>query len=106
MGGLSTRWRGYVWGQNLSRAAQRLNLAQPSLTARIQQLEAAVGGELIGRTNRISGLTAAGLALLPEARRIVERADGLAAKGGASSARRIGRVAAGFDSPGSDRANG
>jgi DNA-binding transcriptional LysR family regulator len=63
---------------HFSRAAQRLNLAQPALTAQIQQLEEAVGADLIERTNRISALTAAGAALLPEARRLVERAGALA----------------------------
>ncbi len=62
---------------HFSRAAQRLNLAQPALTAQIQQLEEAVGAGLLERTNRINGLTAAGAALLPEARRLVERAAGL-----------------------------
>lgn len=82
---------------HFSRAARRLNLAQPALTAQIQQLEEAVGAELIGRTNRISGLTAAGVALLPEARRIVERAGGLAAmaeraKRGESGELRVGLI--------------
>lgn len=63
---------------HFSRAAQRLNLAQPALTAQIQQLEEAVGAKLLERTNRITGLTAAGAALLPEARRLVDRAGALA----------------------------
>jgi DNA-binding transcriptional LysR family regulator len=63
---------------HFSRAAQRLNLAQPALTAQIQQLEEAVGADLFERTNRINALTAAGAALLPEARRLVDQAAGLA----------------------------
>jgi DNA-binding transcriptional LysR family regulator len=66
--------------QHFSRAARRLNLAQPALTAHIQQLEAALGSTLFERTNRMGGLTAAGRALLPEAEVIVKRAEGLGRK--------------------------
>ncbi len=66
--------------QHFSRAARRLNLAQPALTAHIQQLEAALGSMLFERSNRMSGLTPAGRALLPEAEAIVNRADGLQRK--------------------------
>ncbi len=66
--------------QHFSRAACRLNLAQPALTAHIQQLEAALGSILFERTNRMSGLTAAGRALLPEADAILNRAEGLERK--------------------------
>lgn len=59
---------------HFSRAARKLNLAQPALTTQIQQLENAVGSPLFERTNRMGGLTAAGRALLPEARGILERA--------------------------------
>lgn len=62
---------------HFSRAARKLNLAQPALTAQIRQLEAAVGAPLFERTNRVGGLTAAGRALVPEARAIVERASAL-----------------------------
>lgn len=63
--------------QHFSRAARRLNLAQPALTAQIQQLEETVGARLFERSNRMGGLTAAGRALLPEAELIVKRAEGL-----------------------------
>jgi len=58
---------------HFSRAARKLNLAQPALTTQIRQLELAVGSPLFERTNRMRGLTAAGRALLPEARTILER---------------------------------
>jgi DNA-binding transcriptional LysR family regulator len=82
---------------HFSRAAQRLNLAQPALTAQIQRLEEAVGADLFARTNRINALTAAGAALLPEARRLVDRAGalaGLAAKAmrGDSGVLRVGLI--------------
>ncbi len=66
--------------QHFSRAARKLNLAQPALTAHIQQLEEALGAPLLERTNRMRGLTAAGRALLPEAEAIVKRAEGLPRK--------------------------
>jgi len=66
--------------QHFSRAARRLNLAQPALTAHIQQLEAALGSTLFERTNRMGGLTPAGRALLPEAEAIVNRAEALQRK--------------------------
>src|ERR1700733_781307 len=62
---------------HFSRAARRLHLAQPALTSQIQQLERALGSSLFERSNRITGVTPAGLVLLPEARSLVERADKL-----------------------------
>src|SRR5687768_12651860 len=62
---------------HFSRAARKLNLAQPALTTQIRQLEHAVGSSLFERTNRMGGLTAAGRALLPEARKIMDRCRSL-----------------------------
>jgi DNA-binding transcriptional LysR family regulator len=62
---------------HFSRAARRLRLAQPALTAQIRQLEGEIGSLLFERTNRMRGLTIAGQALLPEARALVERSDSL-----------------------------
>ena len=76
---------------HFSRAARRLNLAQPALTAHIQNLEESVGAKLFERSNRMSGLTPAGRALLPEARAIVERAEALG-----RTARRAARGEAGI----------
>lgn len=45
---------------NFSRAADRLNLTQPSLSARIQQLERSLGGELFQRDKRPVALTRLG----------------------------------------------
>lgn len=65
---------------HFSRAARKMNLAQPALTSHIQQLEEAVGATLFERSNRMRGLTAAGRALLPEAEAIVKRVEGLQLK--------------------------
>jgi len=56
------------------RAAQRLHMSQPPLTAAIQRLEAQVGAALIARGNRTLGLTAAGQVLLEQARQTLEQA--------------------------------
>ena len=57
------------------RAAARLNMSQPPLTASIQRLEEEIGAELIERGNRTVRLTAAGSVFLDEARRTVSQAD-------------------------------
>src|SRR5262249_13637094 len=60
---------------NFTRAAARLHLTQPALTHQIQQLELAVGTDLVDRRKRQIELTPAGTAFLPEARRLLEAAD-------------------------------
>ncbi len=57
------------------RAADRLNMAQPPLTATIKRLEDTIGATLIERTNRINRLTEAGRVFLEEARKAVVQAD-------------------------------
>lgn len=84
---------------HLSRAAQRLKLAQPALTAQLQQLEEAIGARLLERTNKVHGLTAAGAALLPEARRLVSSAEGLAPLVARAHRGETGRLRAGIIPP-------
>ncbi len=57
---------------SFSRAAEVLQLTQPSITARIQSLEREVGEELFERGGRGVRLTDAGLAFLPHAERILQ----------------------------------
>lgn len=54
-------------------AAKALHLTQPSLSNQIHALEREIGVELFHRTARGASLTAAGVALLPEARLVLER---------------------------------
>jgi DNA-binding transcriptional LysR family regulator len=63
--------------QNLSRAARELFVSQPTLTARLQSLEASLGEQLFVRTRRGMRLTEAGEAFLPYAEHAVTAlADG------------------------------
>jgi DNA-binding transcriptional LysR family regulator len=65
---------------NFSRAAERLHIAQPALSAQIRTLETQLGCELFVRTTRKVELTPAGEMLVEDAREIVARADEAAAK--------------------------
>jgi DNA-binding transcriptional LysR family regulator len=58
------------------RAAERLNLSQPALTRSIQQLEHAVGLELVKRDNRNVSLTPAGEEYLKGLRSILSTFEG------------------------------
>jgi DNA-binding transcriptional LysR family regulator len=62
---------------HFGRAAERLHLTQPPLTHAIQELEAELGLLLFERTKRSVKLTAAGVALLPEARSLLVQAERL-----------------------------
>ena len=53
---------------SFSRAARQLNIAQPTITSRIQVLEEEVGGPLLERSNQGVKLTALGVSFLPYAR--------------------------------------
>jgi DNA-binding transcriptional LysR family regulator len=84
---------------HFSRAARRLRLAQPALTAQIRLLEREVGSPLFERTNRTRGLTASGQALLPEARALIGRVDSLAHTVQRASAGETGQLRLGIIPP-------
>ncbi|TDU03234.1 regulatory helix-turn-helix LysR family protein [Streptomyces sp. 846.5] len=62
---------------NFGRAAAKLLIAGPSLSQQIKSLEQDLGVRLFDRDRRSVRLTADGAALLPLARDLLERADGL-----------------------------
>jgi DNA-binding transcriptional LysR family regulator len=53
---------------NFTRAAERIHVAQPAVSAQIQRLERELGQPLLDRSRRTVRLTAAGEAVLPYAR--------------------------------------
>ena len=65
---------------SFSRAARELQLAQPTISARIQALEQEVGGSLLVRSNHGATLTTLGVSFLPYARRaLAAMLEGVAA---------------------------
>lgn len=81
---------------NFSRAAERLHIAQPALSAQIRTLETQLGCELFHRTTRKVELTSAGQLLLPDARALVEQADRAEAKLAAAARGQQGLLRVGF----------
>lgn len=57
---------------NFTRAAERLHVSQPSLSAQVRALEKDVGVDLLRRTTRRVELTEAGLSMLEDTRRLLE----------------------------------
>jgi DNA-binding transcriptional LysR family regulator len=60
---------------NITRAAQRLHISQPSLSAAVKQLEAQLGTPLLARHGRRVEVTPAGQTLLQRGRELLEHAD-------------------------------
>ena len=81
---------------HFSNAAARLNMTQPPLTQAIAQLEAVLGVKLFDRTKRSVQMTAAGLALLPEARDLLNRAQALPEHARSAANGKMGRLRLGF----------
>jgi DNA-binding transcriptional LysR family regulator len=84
---------------NFHRAAERLHVAQSAMSEQVRRLELELGVRLFDRTQRGVSLTDPGVALLREARRVLDRADvaQLAAKNardGVTSSLRIGYMPA------------
>jgi DNA-binding transcriptional LysR family regulator len=63
--------------QHFGRAAKRLGMSQPPVTEQIQILEAALKVKLFERSSRGTQLTAAGAAILPVVRKLVEHMEQL-----------------------------
>jgi len=61
--------------RNITRAAERLHISQPALSAAVRQLEQQLGVELLDRSDRVLGVTPAGMRLLDEGRALLASAD-------------------------------
>ncbi|MDE3074549.1 MAG: LysR family transcriptional regulator [Chloroflexota bacterium] len=61
---------------NFTRAAAKVHVAQPGVSAQIRQLERELGEELLDRSSRTVRLTKVGAAVLPYARAVLASADG------------------------------
>jgi DNA-binding transcriptional LysR family regulator len=81
---------------HFGRAASRLHITQPPLTQAIAQLEERLGVKLFERTKRSVQLTAAGAALVPQARDLLARAAALPAHARAAAHGQIGRLRLAF----------
>jgi len=81
---------------NFSRAAQRLHMAQPPLSAAIRQLERELGVALFTRTSREVRLTDAGRAFLDGARRTLAEAERAAREARRAGAGEVGSLRLGY----------
>lgn len=81
---------------SFTRAAQRLHMAQPPLSQQIALLEKEIGTPLFDRSRRSIRLTAAGAALLPEARRMLTDLDETVRMVRGVGEGTVGRLAVGF----------
>jgi DNA-binding transcriptional LysR family regulator len=81
---------------SFTRAAERLHMAQPPLSTQIQALESELGVGLFDRSRRAITLTAAGRALIPEARRLLGDVDRVARIVRHAGDGTVGRLAVGL----------
>jgi DNA-binding transcriptional LysR family regulator len=61
--------------RNITRAAERLHISQPALSAAVRQLEQQLGVDLLDRSDRVLEITPAGLLLLEQGRDLLAAAD-------------------------------
>jgi DNA-binding transcriptional LysR family regulator len=81
---------------HFGRAAERLHMAQPPLSAQIRQLEAELGVTLLHRTTRRVELAPAGEVLLARAREILASVDRATQDTQRATRGELGRLAVGF----------
>ncbi len=82
---------------NFSRAAARLQIAQPPLSRQIRQLEQELGVELFSRTKRRVEITEVGRIFLEEARQILSQVEQSLRIVQRASRGEIGRLVVGFE---------
>ncbi len=80
---------------HFTRAAQKMHVAQPALSAQIRSLEREIGGELFVRSTRNVTLTKTGEVLAPQAAEIVAAADRALAEARSEARRQAMHLAVG-----------
>ncbi|MBW0270009.1 LysR family transcriptional regulator [Nocardia sp. MH4] len=86
---------------HFGRAAQRLHLTQPSLSAQLQKLEKSLGVQLVARNSHEVRLTPAGREFELQARQIVAQLDRAAQAAKATAEGRAGSLNIGYNLPAS-----
>ncbi|MGW5454432.1 LysR family transcriptional regulator [Nocardia sp. NPDC003979] len=86
---------------HFGRAAQRLHLTQPSLSAQLQKLEKSLGVQLVARNSHEVRLTPAGREFESQARLIVAQLDRAAQAAKATAEGRAGSLSIGYNLPAS-----
>ena len=81
---------------HFGRAAEKLHVAQPSISQQIKALEAELGVRLFERTSKAVRLTGAGEELLPQAVQLLDDAAGIKRTAAVSARRVVGGVRIGF----------
>ncbi|WP_063000111.1 LysR family transcriptional regulator [Nocardia jinanensis] len=86
---------------HFGRAARRLHLSQPSLSAQLQKLEKSLGVQLVARTSHEVELTPAGREFVARARIVVAQMDRAAQAAKATAEGRVGTLNIGYNLPAS-----
>jgi DNA-binding transcriptional LysR family regulator len=81
---------------HFTRAAERLNIAPPTLSVQIREIERRLGAPLLIRTRRSVALTQAGEIFLREAREVLARFDRAEMVGRRAALGQIGRLDIGY----------
>ena len=81
---------------HFARAAERLNIAAPTLTVQIQEIERVLSVRLFTRTNRSVMLTSAGKVFLDEARLVLDQYAKAESAGRRAGRGEIGRIEIGY----------
>ena len=82
--------------RHFGRAAGRCHVSQPTLSAQVRKLEDSLGVALVERRPRKVALTAAGVAVVERARRMLRDAEDIQALGRASQDPLAGKLRVGF----------
>jgi len=89
-------WVAVAEEANITRAAERLHISQPVLSAAIKQLEQQLGVALLDRSGRVVEVTEAGRVLLEQGRELLATADRVFDAVRARDAAAVGRLRIGL----------